>query len=141
MNYCIKITNKDLLLVFIFLGTLCVSCIFIICFLLQASKISSHNFINIFSVPFSLSSPFCTLIMWILVWFMLPQRSFQVYSFLNFVFLLLFWFCDLHYFVFQIIYAFLCISEPDINSFSKLFISVNVFLSLTYSFLYFLVPC
>lgn len=69
-----------------------------VCFLPQISKVFSHYFFtNMFSAPFSLSSP----IMQMLVCLMLSQRSLKLSSFLKIFFCLLFWLDNLSYFVFR----------------------------------------
>ena len=75
------------LLGFILLGTLCASWTWLTIFFPMLGKFSASITSNIFSDPFSLSSPSGTSIMKMLVHLMLSQRSLRLFSFFSFFFL------------------------------------------------------
>ena len=97
---------------FILPGNLCASWTWLIIFFLKLVNFSAIISSNILSGPFSLSYPFGTPIMWILVHLMLSQQSFGLFSF-HFISFLFFFFCilfcsiDFHHSVFQVTYLFL----------------------------------
>ena len=106
------------LLGFILYGSLCASWTWVAISFPMLGKFSTIIFSNIFSGPFSLSSPSGTPYNANVVEFnVVPEVSETVLnSFHSFLFILL---CGsyLHYFIFQVTYSFFCLSYPAIDSF------------------------
>ena len=106
-------------------GTFCASWIELTTSFPMFGKFSSIFSLNIFSGPFSLSSPSGTPIVRVLVCLMLSQRSLRLSYFLFILFFyILFCSSGFHHSVLQVIYPFFCLSYSAIDSFYILFISV-----------------
>ena len=79
------------LFVFILLGTLCATCTWRSVYFFRFGMFSAIISSNTFSIPFSLSSPSVTPIMWLLTCLMLSHRSLCYFPFFPFVFLSVVW--------------------------------------------------
>ena len=101
------------LLGFILPGILCTSSTWVAIYFPMLGKFSTIISSNIFSGPFSLSSPSGTPIMRMLVHLMLSQRSLRLSSF----FFTLFHGSEFHHSVFQVTSPFFCFSYSAIDSF------------------------
>ena len=104
------------LLGFILYGTLCASWTWMAISFPTLGNFSTIISSNIFSGPFSLSSPSGTPIMRMLLHLTLSQRSLRLSSFHSFFFIL-FHGSELHHSVFQVTYPFFCLSYSAIDSF------------------------
>ena len=99
------------LLGFIVYGTLCASWTWLAISFPMLGKFSTIMSSNIFSGPFSLSSPSRTPILRMLLHLMLSQRPLRLSSFLFVLFFfILFCSSEFHHAVFQVTYPFFCLS-------------------------------
>ena len=106
------------LLSFVLLETLCASWTWLTTSFPMLGKFSSVSSSDVFSGPFSLSSPSGTPMVQMLVRLMLSQRSVGLSSlfFLSF-FYVMFRGSDFRHSVLQVIYPFFCLRYPAINFF------------------------
>ena len=122
-------------------GAFCASCI-LNSVSFRFGKFTAIIYSNIFSIPFSFSSPSGIPIMHRLARFILSHRSHIAFILFDLVFCLLTWLGDFHYSVFHITDSFFCIIHSGfywlpLAQFISLQMNVLVFLG---SSLYFLVP-
>ena len=102
---------------FILPGTLCNSWTWVAISFPMLGKFLTIISSNIFSSPFSLSSPSGTPIMRMLVHLMLSQRSLRLSSFFHSFLCILFHGSEFHHSVFQVTYLFFCLNYSATDSF------------------------